>query len=674
MFFFLFCFVFFKIPNFIYQMSNPKRRALVVSCPRFDQLPPDVIVSEILIHFIIGVDFLDELLELGALPSSLFCFGYFNRDVTRHIWAIFRSFLVIPPNGKLSTRLINLLIPLSKIHSLAMPGASFSRDVHCSSVTATRTICTSRVLPNVPMPLLKSVSNVVMRNVDDNSQFRDLDTLILQAPVWDVPDWCVHLRVQSQTYRYHGAWPIPPRNCLGPGGITEFLKPRWIFRGLSARGWMARHLFTHLTPNLREVTLDGSDSLYRRAEKHYNSPTAWDLRNAPKLRKLWIGYGLFVPKVKKKVKKICHLVDFHDFLLPLSSGLDELMFGTVTPRYVKPQWYLPPVNKAVHVTGFAVPPDYEIPKRATFIKCYFDPNHEYCFREPPTSTKTNKSLYIKRCPYLYDDEPNQQGRICIKGNVNTLCYICSHIDVYRLTSSANQGLIGRPFEFVFTGNTSVSGIISNTTILQRRDKCNRAHVALNGTSEIVKVHKCSTLDIDILRCSGHLLVYDATNTVITIAEECVPSVSISDCDDVTLTVPRIATLIMSDRGVQSNGIVVNADICYLRCDNMGDFIYSTWVTPITLTGVVDKAILHKSYGEYIFSQVRSLTVRAGGPTFHLLDPDKLERLTFESMTMEYTESYQFWEMPQLHLPRHKVQFTNVPEDVMQVLLGKVISS
>jgi len=70
--------------------TDPKRRRIDPTQPRvrFDELPPDVVCSEILPH----VRVFDETIPRVAKHSRLF--GRFRRDVTRHPWFIFRNVIL----------------------------------------------------------------------------------------------------------------------------------------------------------------------------------------------------------------------------------------------------------------------------------------------------------------------------------------------------------------------------------------------------------------------------------------------------------------------------------------------------------------------------------------------------------------------------------------------------
>jgi len=479
-------------------MADPpakrRRRELVKI---MDNLPPDVVVSHILPHFIIGVDIYaspDQIIGPNAVTFG--CFGRFGRDRGRHAWAIFRSisvtsgfFAAAQTAGDAKFGQKCMIIPLRYVVYFTMP---FRPDIHEDEEGAALFIQDlTRNQNRKWTPRLETVSNMLLTDpVDQRALYPNAETIILQRPMDQIPNWCEGIILRE-----------------GDVGDTWISDVDPIF-------WVSK-IGERPHPQLTRVVVELGTCLD-------SMEVVWDMKNVPALEKLVVGRGHWIP-LKPRYRALAEGADYHghdapdyhdyDFLRPLRH-LKVLSLRVFQPVTYNTHWFLPPVESRIDVIGFRVAAGFAIPPNARFVSCQWDPTCVYVLRpgkwnvleivqnvkhDAPNSVYQTSS----RLPEAYASLP---GRTTIRGTLRRLVYIADSFDlmpepstdpISELAKANQQAVIDRlglPFEFRFIGNVHKALIISSPAISAGMPD-NR--IILDGQADKVELHNSESLELHV---------------------------------------------------------------------------------------------------------------------------------------------------------------------------------
>ena len=609
----------------------------------FSYLPPDVIVSEILIHITVGDDILTrEDDQVGPGAKEFACIGRFKRDRLRHRWAIFRSINVSPASQFLTltgrsvlSGMRYMILPLKYVTRFTVPLAATNWNgdelMAMSTERKLRSYGKSldflklertpekAILPSLKMPNLTTISSLLMGSRNDI--YPNATTIIMQAAMDEIPEWCETLQVQDRKdVIEHG---YPDDDWFSPGWLRIATDP------LDSLGIIGQHE----RPNLVNVLFEQARST--RGEKQVE----WNMANVPYLRRFVIHCGTWNPQLPFGGGS------WYDFLRPLRHLEELVLYLTIPTRYDR-HWFLPPVHKSLEVAGFSVPPGYVFPSEATFYDCRFDPTHTYLL---PLEGVDNLEIH-QRTRYdapvrIYEETTwtwhqeemrDLPGRITIAGNAKELWYTANfHLKPINQTVSPTHRQyvverIGLPYELVFNGDIEKATIKSGNARMSRYPDKNL--VELNGWTKELSLQSCRNLDIraqqvDMLNVNGSKML---TVKVI----EPVGSVYVlnSDC------------------------VILAPSINNLMCTGDDQFKYE-W----TFRGIVHRANVMGHSVTVHFDQVIDLTISSGKVSVWIDDLDAVRIITFVNVVSENITFIWPDDTPAVRIPNHKLKFVSVSQ-------------
>jgi len=473
-----------------------KRRRKVLKLTEFmDEIPPDVVVSHILPHIVIGVDIYTRSSDLiGPLAKTVGCFGRFNRDPLRHPWAVFRSFNVGLglfyaarfPSAWIRVGKRYMILPWRYIVLFTLPRIVYVQD---------RDIA----MQGFELPNLETVSSILLVDpLDSNKLYRRATTVIVQCWMDKIPNWCETLKLANGNQ-----WDAPWR--------SEIFAATWVSK-------IGEHPCFRLKNAIIKIRLP----------RGYFE-VVWDMRNVPNLEKFVIAHGFWIP-LKPRYRAIldqdgdsCPESVDYDFLKPLHH-LKELVLRMFLPVVYNRHWFLPPVEKRIFVAGFRVRAGFVIPPKANFKSCQWDPTCVYTVRPGSRNVlKINQNRKYDAPASVYeattlsrDVERHLPGRTTIRGALYKLKYSALNFSLISYSSRPTKKqeavirrLLGLPFEFMFIGNIHKARLSSSPV---RRDipfPSNR--IVLGG-----KVDKVSLIDSESLE----LRVTKVANLDVNMSDSC----------------------------------------------------------------------------------------------------------------------------------------------------------
>jgi len=639
----------------------------------FDLLPPDVIVSEILIHIVVGQDIVTTSVERGE--DQLACFGRFNRDRMRHPWTIFRNVMVWVPEtvGNL------FVIPIRYLHTLTAPmSIQLGPAPPLAEVWAINELPFlqyQRALVRGAVNLRSVTSSVLMRYPEIALDSPNLETLVLQDGIERIPEWCRNLQIMPYIERV----------------VYAVNAPEWLDEGTDPFWWAASHLFTRYRPNLVSVELYAHDldPSWRHVEV-----SKWDLSNAPNLRTLWIEYLTWKP-----VQEAGGRPQYDFFSRSFPPYLESLKMDMTPDRNARSQWYLPPVTKQLNACYYHVAAGYVIPPDAEFYWCHWNPTHNYKLYRAADPSYMNKRLAITRHPtqpyqargHMWAVEavdlgrtPDSmalaqvRGRLTVTGNVKELHYDATD-HLVGTTDEILQSIeklypyVGRPFEFVFNGNSDLVVVKSSADRtgddFQHNDPRFRNKVTLNGSIKDLQIRPSTNLDITVQECR-ELMIWDSINVIVTVSSPSIQEVYFfgSGC---IMRVEHIGTLTWI--GGSPRGRI--PAMVWAAIDLVKAMIVTT-VGSHGFIGKVNKAELTDCTTAFYFQDVAAIDIIATIPGgLWLRAPDQLQAITFKDITTFATidDEYRFRDMAMVPLPQDtEIRFENVEEAMRQRLLEKFV--
>jgi len=633
--------------------------------PPFSYLPPDVIVSEILIHITVGLDILTrEEDQVGPFAKEFACIGRFKRDCLRHRWAIFRSinvspalqFLALTRGNKFSCNQYMILplkyavqftVPLYSIRGLDTPEervfqTSQFLQYHDEDLDFLKLERTPEkaLLPSFKMPNLTTISSLLMG--ERNTRYPRATTIIIQAPMDEIPEWCEALRLMAAFWE----------DLLFVSSVARLLplyfkKDSDLVTTIGTIGQQYRPRLVDIFCGLGYMEEEESSVVW-------NMANVWNLRRFIIRGKKWTPQLLFGGG------------PWYDFLRPLMN-LEYLELEVTIPTRFDRHWFLPPVRKKLRVAGFSVPPGYVFPSEATFYDCRFDPTHTYLL--PPEGVDIleirQETKYDAPARIYEETRWNERllddlhGRTTMRGNVRKLIYDC--LFELKVVDPGGPPIplehrqyvverIGLPYEFVFNGNIEEAIIFSITSHAVGYPGPNL--VRLIGQTEDLRLDICKFLNL-IANQVTKLSMMDCHHSTVTIAEP-VHGVVLERPEDVMLQIQSIGEL-----------------VCRLLPLN---FLTLGRGYGFTIHGSVDRAFVTGDVSFNFtcnFDRVINLTMENCKATVRINDLDAVQFITFVNIIARNITFIWPDDTPTVRIPRNKLIFMKMESREVSKLRRKL---